>query len=367
MKGFRYFMPANTYFGKRCIAENKEALRPFGEKALIVTGRNSAKKNGSQADITAALEQLGKTWVLFDEIEENPSLETVCKGAALGKAEGVSFVIGIGGGSPMDSAKAIACLIANPEKDSSVLFGPPAAHLPVVEIPTTAGTGSEVTQYAVVTLHDKGTKSAISQLIFADVSFLDPGYMATLSPTVTNNTAIDALSHLLESYMAVRSSYLSEKMVEMGLSIFRECMPALLKKEYTDEDREKLMLASAIAGACIAQTSTSLPHGFGYFLTYDKGIPHGRANGLLMAAYLNSFQGKEAQKVEKMLQCMGLSSVQQLNEFLQAVLDTPESFSAEDVKNFTQKAMQYPERFASYPYVLTEDAVYQMYAKSLLR
>ena len=154
MNTFRYFMPVDTYFGRDCIAEHKEVLKKLGKKAMIVTGRTSAKKNGSQKDVTDALEALDMQWVLFDEIGENPDVETVVRAAELAKKEAVDFVIGIGGGSPMDASKAIAVLTANPEADAEILFTDPSAKaLPVVEIPTTAGTGLSLIHISEPTRH----------------------------------------------------------------------------------------------------------------------------------------------------------------------------------------------------------------------
>lgn len=114
MKAFEFYMPAHMYCGKDCILENKEAFRSLGQKALIVTGRKSAKENGAQADIVTALESVGRQWILFDEIEENPSVETVVRAGEIGKAENVDFVIGIGGGSPMDAAPTPYSLTLSP-------------------------------------------------------------------------------------------------------------------------------------------------------------------------------------------------------------------------------------------------------------
>ena len=94
---FRYFMPADTYFGRGCIEAHKDAMARLGKKAMVVTGRSSAKKNGAQKDVTDALDNLGIQWVLFDEIGENPDLETVERAAEIAVKEGVEFFIGIGG------------------------------------------------------------------------------------------------------------------------------------------------------------------------------------------------------------------------------------------------------------------------------
>ncbi|NMA70105.1 MAG: iron-containing alcohol dehydrogenase, partial [Desulfitobacterium sp.] len=111
---FKYFMPTEIYFGENAVLKNKEVLRKLGRKAFISTGRSSAKKNGSYNDVTKALAEVGIEYLLFDEVEENPSLETIAKASDLGKENNVDFVIGIGGGSPMDVAKAIAVFIKNP-------------------------------------------------------------------------------------------------------------------------------------------------------------------------------------------------------------------------------------------------------------
>ena len=364
METFQFFMPAHIYFGEDCILKNKDALKAIGNKALIVTGKSSAKKNGSQKDITAALDAIGKEWVVFDEIEENPSVETVAKGAQYGISENVDFVIGIGGGSPMDSAKAIACMIANPETGTEILFGAPAAHLPVVEIPTTAGTGSETTQFSIVTLHEKRTKAAISQAIFAEVSFLDSKYMDTLSASTTNNTAIDALTHLIEAYLAKKANFFSDRLVEMGIAVFKDCLLALKERSYNSEVRNKLMLASTIAGMAIAQAGTSIPHAMGYYLTYEKNIPHGRANGIVTQAYLELFPDQK--KINVLLEGLGFSSILDFGSYLTEVLDEKEGFTMEDVTYYSAEVWKNQAKLQSYPYDLTKEDIEQVYSKSLL-
>lgn len=367
MKNFGYYMPVRTFFGKDCVKAHQDVLAQFGKKALIVTGRHSAKANGAQADITSALEAAGCSWVLFDHVGENPDLETVVAAGKLAQEEQVDFVIGIGGGSPMDAAKAISVLAANPGAPSDILFkAPKAKTLPVVEIPTTAGTGSEVTQYAIITLHEKRTKNGIVQPLFASVSFLDPKYMNGLSEKVTNNTAVDAMSHLVESYLNTAASQLSKEMAKIGLGYWKECIPALKARTYTAETREKLMMASSIGGMVIAQTSTSIPHGLGYFLTYEKGIPHGRANGMLMQAYLELFD-KEDENVKAVLDCLGLSSTGEMGQLMKEVLDCPETFTAEDLTYFTKRALETPQKLLTFPcYELKEKDVLSVYEKSLL-
>lgn len=366
MEGFHYFMPADTYFGRDCIAAHKDAMAKLGKKAMVVTGRTSAKKNGAQADITAALDTLNIKWILFDEITENPDVETVKRAADIAGKEGVEFFIGIGGGSPMDASKAISVLTANPEMGENALFDASCKAFPVVAVPTTAGTGSEVTQFSIVTLHEKRTKTSIAPKVFASVSYLDPKYMDTLSPKVTNNTAVDALTHLIESYLSASANTMSRMIVEMGLSVFKDCIPALKAREYSADIRDKLMLASALGGAAIAQTGTSLPHGMGYFLTYEKHLAHGMANGVLTQAYLEQFpEGNEY--VAKVLTCIGMQDTAELGAFLEEVLDHDAVYTEDDIAYFTERAMETPQKLATYPYPLTKEDVYNIYQKSLLK
>lgn len=365
MNSFTYFMPTKVFFGKDCIVKNKEVFSDFGLKALILTGKNSAKKNGSLAHITSALSDRKIEYVIFDEVEENPSVETVLKVAEIGKKEKIHFVIGIGGGSPMDCAKAVACLVKNPQRGREILTADEqVSYIPVIEVPTTAGTGSETTPYSIVTDHEKRTKYSISQKIFAQVCFLDASYMNTLSAKVTNNTAIDALSHLIEGYMAKKANFFSDKLAEIGMDIFKKCIPALKKREYSLEIREQLMLASTIAGIVIAQAGTSLPHAMGYYLTYEKNIPHGRANGLLTKAYLELFPEKT--KVNCILEHLGLQSLEQLAEFLKEVLDTEETFTEEDIYYYTKQVSKNKVKLSSYPYDLTEQDISFIYKNSVL-
>src|SRR5690606_4102226 len=157
--------------------KNKEGFSAIGRKALIVTGRRSAKINGSYDDVRQALSETGVGYVLFDEVEENPSLETIERGRETGKKNQVDFVIGIGGGSPMDAAKAIALFIKNPEINKENIFSAGKLDsIPVVAVPTTSGTGSEVTQYSIVTVHKEKTKKNLGQSIFPKVAFIDSKY-----------------------------------------------------------------------------------------------------------------------------------------------------------------------------------------------
>lgn len=190
--------------------------------------------------------------------------------------------------------------------------------------------------------------------------------MDTLPAKTTNNTAVDALTHLIESYLSVKANYVSRKMVEMGLSIFKDCIPDLKARNYPAETRDKLMLMSALGGAAIAQTMTSLPHGMGYFLTYEKGLPHGMANGVLTQAYVEQFPAGD-EHVAKLLECLGFADTRELGVFLDDVLDHETTYTEDDLNYYTDRFMEQTGKLATFPYPLTRDDIYHMYQKSLMK
>ncbi|WP_130838014.1 iron-containing alcohol dehydrogenase family protein [Lachnoclostridium sp. Marseille-P6806] len=294
----QFYMPVQVYDEADCVRRHAEVFAGAGRRALVVTGRHSARANGSYDDVCAALKACGTEHVLFDAIEENPSVETVMRARDFGLAEGADCVIGIGGGSPLDAAKAIALMLAYPEEPADFLFHGELKNgrhrLPLVLIPTTCGTGSEVTAASVLTLHDQQTKAAIPHRIFCDTALVDGKYLAVAPETVIRNTAVDALGHLWESCLNADVSDAARMCADAGLKVWSRSRELLLraaksgdgKRLYTAEDYTNLMRASMFAGMAIAQSGTSLPHALSYPITYSEHMAHGAAIGYFQAGYL---------------------------------------------------------------------------------
>ncbi len=361
MKDFNYLMPTKIFFGKDCIEKNADVFANFGKKAIILTGKNSAKKNGSQNDVVLALEKNNIQYCVFDDIEENPSVYTVAKAAEMAISQKADFVIGIGGGSPMDSAKAVAFLAANNKGIDFLFEKGDAKHLPVIEIPTTAGTGSEVTQYAVLTVPEKKTKAGIAKRTFADIAFIDVKYFEKLPIKVTRNTAVDALTHLIEAYLCTESSFMSDILAEKGMDLFKECKNALLSGDINTEIREKLVLASTLAGMAIAQSQTSLPHSMGYYLTYFKNLPHGAANAQFMKAYMDFVT--ERDKVDKILCILDFKATTDLDLFFRKLVDRA-NYTDEEMNYYTDEIMKIPTKLATVSRDITREDIYTLFKLS---
>ncbi len=352
----RFFMPTDVYEGKDCVKLYQKQWTCFGKKAFLITGKHSSKKNGSLEDVLSVCKDNQIETVLFDQVEENPSIETVMKARKIGLEEKVDFVIGLGGGSSMDAAKAIALMLAHPNEEASYLYEKKDSKtLPIVCIPTTCGTGSEVTGVSVLTIHDQKTKGSISHKIFANVALIDGKYLSYAPQTVICNTAVDALAHSWESYINQNASDYSRMCVKAALESWSRNIDFFLeKKEAKEEDYQRMMRASAFAGMAIAQTGTSLPHGFSYPITYHNHIAHGAACGYFLAGYL-----KKSTDCDYLLNLAGFSSMQDWKKFYQTVCPIA-PLSIQDLEKAEDVVFHNPAKLKNAPFTVTKSILHEI-------
>ena len=338
---FEYSMPTRVVSGAGCLIEKGSLLRGLGTKALIVTGAHSARASGALDDAVRALDANGQAYALFDGVMNNPGVDCVCRGAELLGREGCDFVLAIGGGSPMDAGKAMALLAAadTPVSGAEMFAASWSRALPVAAVPTTAGTGSEVTPYAVLTNEAAETKTNVSTpLIFPRLAFLDAAYTRDLSGDVTVNTAVDALSHAVEGMLTVRSSQLTDSLAGRSIAMIASCLPALREEDPGMPARETLLYASTLAGMVIANTGTTAVHGLGYSLTYYKGVAHGRANGLLLPGFLAFVAEREPERVRAILACMGMAAVGEFARLMRELLGECPPLEEDEIRRYAEKA-----------------------------
>lgn len=321
------YQPTKIVFGAGVLEKQPELLGSLGKKALVVTGRGgSARRNGALADVSRVLQQCNIAWELFDQVEVNPGLPTVRNGARMAAKSQVDFVIGIGGGSPLDAAKAIAVLAVNDVDESNLFAGQFQKALPIAAIPTTAGTGSEVTPYSILT--DPGIESKrnlSSPLIFPALAILDPRYTYQLPADITRDTAVDAYSHALEGYFSLRATPFSDVHARAAMQGLGPHLRRLASgKGLADQERAELLYWSAMAGMVISQTGSSVPHALGYALTYFKQLPHGRANGLLLPAFLRfNLDRSDNPRTREALKVSGFEDWQHFAHVLETLTGVP--------------------------------------------
>ena len=283
-----FYVPTRVFFAEKALGRASGEIIRLGKRPLLVTSRNAAKLSGALDDITSLLEKNDIRWSVFDQVSENPDLDTVMSGITAFAVNECDYIIAIGGGSPIDAAKAISLVAANKiSKDNIYDTSQYKKAFPVVAIPTTSGTGTEVTPYSVLTNPQTGKKAGFgSPLAFPYLSVLEPRYTLSLSKEVTLNTGIDALSHLLEGIYSNKRNKVMFPIIYNGVKTIYENLPRLMKNPDNREARSETMRASLYGGLVIAQASTTLQHSIGYPLTTVYGVPHGLANGIVMRSII---------------------------------------------------------------------------------
>lgn len=363
---FKFQLGTKAYFGIGCIKNNKKEIAATGTRCLIVTGRSSGKASGALDDVINVLNELSISYSVYDRVENNPSPENVEDGGRAAREFNADFIIGIGGGSPLDASKAVAVLAVNDiaplELYKNSFPNPP---LPIIAIPTTSGTGSEVTPYSILTRADLETKMSFgNEQTFPKIAFLDARYTESMSHDTTVDTAVDALSHAVEGYLTKRSTPLSDAIAIEAISIFGQCIDNLLNNNFDMSMREKLLYSSMLAGIVISQTGTSIVHGMGYALTYFRDVPHGRANGLLMAEYLKFNYDNLPEKIDNILRALNVKSIEEFGSIMDKLIRNDVTFSEDELEKFSRNT----ENHKSIGYNLKPvkyDDILQIYRNSL--
>ncbi len=360
-----FYMPVKVIYGPHCVAENAALFAGFGKKALIVTSPSSAK-NGALQEVTEALSSQGIAWGVFDRCENNPSLEmTDCLGE-FARQDKYDFVIGIGGGSAMDSAKAASVLAVN-DYPAAKLFENrfPHAPLPLIEVPTTAGTGSEVTYNAVITIDGgRNKKSFGTPVTHAKLAFLDARYTETLPMRLTRYTALDALAHAIEGFLSCKATPAGSMVAKEVFRIFAKNHGALCGDSLTPAVRQELLLNAMYAGIVIAQERTIAVHSLSYPLTAMRGVQHGLAVSLPMASFLEICYSGAKEKIDELLGILGLTELGQFRGYIGRLMDDKNTYTRAEVEEFVSIAGQ-GAIGRNNPVTLTLDDVRNIYLTSL--
>ncbi|MEA4925416.1 MAG: iron-containing alcohol dehydrogenase [Syntrophomonadaceae bacterium] len=307
MLDLEHFMPTHLHFGRGKTNKIGELCIPIGRKALIVTGKNSTKATGLLERTINILQKSGIESVVFDRVPENPLTTTVEEGVALFQIEKCDFVIGLGGGSPIDTAKGIAFMAVNPGNISDYIFGRPGnGAAPVIAIPTTAGTGSEADSLAVFTNPETCDKKSLkSPYIYPRYAIIDPELMTTLPPHLIAATGFDALCHAIEAFIAQGSTPLSDLLALQAIKTISLHLPRVFQNPNDLEAWDEVAFGSTLGGMVIDRAGVVLVHGLEHPLSGLYNIRHGEGLAALMPACL-AFSLPEAQhKLSLVTQAMG--------------------------------------------------------------
>ncbi len=307
---FNIYMPVRIISGENCVIKNSGEFKKLGAKCLVVTSRTSAKKSSALDDVITALNNENIAYSIFDEITENPLVSTVIKAGKKARKFGAQFIIGIGGGSPLDASKAVAICAENPNYDIKGLYARPipSKALPVILVGTTSGTGSEVTGVSVLTNDEDGMKKSISGAdCYSAVSFLDPKYTYSMNYDITVSTALDAFAHAVEGWFSPLCSDLPTQYAKMALPLIYNGLKYLDEtKSLPDEKlRADLYYGSIYAGLELNVCGAAFPHTVGYVLTESFGIPHGKACTAFMPYLLKKAKEYKNERFYELLEILG--------------------------------------------------------------
>ena len=280
-----FYMPVRMFSGEETVKAHAEIFRTYGARCAVICGKHAARESGAFDDVDTVFREQGIECFLWDGVTENPPV-SACREAGLFAFEnGADYLLGIGGGSALDAAKAAAVFAANPELTEDGFYQKAWKNdpLPILLIGTTSGTGSEVTKVSVLT-DSKGKKHSIhDDRLYAAAAFGDARYTHSLSRRLTLTTGVDILAHALESYLSRKADEITRAFSVRALRLaYKPIAAAAEGKELKDEERRALYEASILAGLAINTTGTCFPHNVGYFLTETRGVPHGFASAAFL-------------------------------------------------------------------------------------
>ena len=374
---FKYFLPVNIEFGSGKVAKAGELTKPYGKKALIVTGHSSAKKSGLYDKVKDSLKAEGIDSVLFDKVAQNPLTTTAAEGAAFAKDNGCDVVVAIGGGSIMDCAKAIAFLAVNDGDVSDYIFGKKASDtaLPIILIPTTCGTGSEGNGIAVLTNPDNGDKKSLRcNAIVAKVSIVDPECMMTMPKYVLASVGFDALCHNMEAYTSKIAQPFTDALSLYAVDLIAHNLVDVYKGTGSKESWEKITLASTIGGMVINTAGVTLAHGMEHPASGLKDIVHGKGLAALTPTIIEaSYQGAP-EKFAKLAKLFGGEKAEDLAGKVRELLEDIEltctlsdlGIEEKDIPWMAENCMKVSAHsIANNPVVFSQEEIAEIYTKAL--
>ncbi|MGB9907480.1 MAG: iron-containing alcohol dehydrogenase [Candidatus Saccharicenans sp.] len=313
MLPFNYLQPTEIIFGAGRLKEAGEISARFGRRCLLVTVPSFPEFEPALRRLKSVLRKNKLEVEHFDGVIPNPTIGVVSSGARLARQFRAELVIGFGGGSSIDTAKAIAVEATHKGSCWDYLYfrqtQPTDRTLPIVAIPTTSGTGSHVTQVAVVTNPQERNKSALyNSRLFPRVAIVDPELMLTLPPYMTALTGFDAFCHAFESYVTPKCSPYIEILALECLRLVVQYLPTAVKKTGHLELREKLAWADTLAGLSIANSAVTLPHGIAMALSgLYPSVAHGQALASVYPAIMRYTYKSAVEKFARVARIMNPS------------------------------------------------------------
>ena len=377
------FSPNKIIFGcgtAHSVADEVRFLR--GSKVLLVTDPGVVAA-GLTEPVEAALQAAGVDYVMYDKVEPEPPSRIIDDGASLFTSENCDLVLGVGGGSSLDVAKGISILAVNQGKilDYIGVDNVDRKGAPMILVPTTAGTGSEVTRVLVMTDEAQNTKNVVfTPFSLPDVAVIDPDLTLSMPPVVTADTGMDALVHAIEGYVSVNATLFSDLWAEEAIRLIGTHLPTAHAKGGNTNARYNMSLAATLAGLAFTSAGLGAVHALAYPLGTEYHMTHGRTNAMMLPHVMQYNLPGSPAKYTRIAELLGkdpegLSPLESATLSVEAVLDLLDAINVscelgdydiaeEDLELLVEGAMKQARLFVPNPRDLEEEDVRSIYKHS---
>lgn len=334
MKNFSYYMPTRIFFGAGSVKKLSRAPLPAG-RGLLITGGSSTTKLGYVDKVCAALAEAGHEMTVYRDVQPNPTIENVRECAAIAREQACTFVVGLGGGSSIDTAKAAAVMTTNDGDWWDYVYGGSGKGqkiknqpLPIVAITTTAGTGTEADPWTVVTNGEEKIGGG-NDKTFPTLSIVDPDFMMTVPPHLTAYQGFDALFHACEGYLATIASPVSEMYSLKAIELIGKSLPRAVQDGSDAEARADVALANTLAGFVESLSSCTSEHAIEHAMSgFHPKLPHGAGLIMISLEYYKLFADVCADKFAHMAHALGRAD----GDFVAALAELQKQCGVDNLK-----------------------------------
>lgn len=341
---YNFFNPTRVLFGAGELNNLHKQAMPGKKAMVVISNGKSTRENGTLDRTLEQLRMAGVETALFDKVEANPLKSTVEAGAKFAKDNGCDFVVALGGGSVMDAAKIMAMYALQPGELWDYVAGStgkmqPLVNptLPVIAITTTAGTGSEVDQWGVVTNPETNEKIGCGGMdsLFPVLAVVDPELMLTVPPKFTAYQGFDALFHSVEGYISIVSSLMSDMVQLAAIENIGKYLPRAVKNGDDLEARENVAFANTMSGYSMVVGSCTSEHSMEHAMSaYHQHLPHGAGLIMISKEYYTHFINKHCcdERFVRMAQALGKTDAKEPMDFITALVDLQKACGVADLK-----------------------------------
>ncbi|WP_176235191.1 iron-containing alcohol dehydrogenase family protein [Candidatus Hakubella thermalkaliphila] len=347
-----YFLPPKIIMGNHSLDRVGDEARKYGSRVMLVCGQRAMRESGTLQKCQSLLESKDLEVILFDQVKGEPDLDLVREGLTLAREEKVEVVIGLGGGSAIDVAKAVAGLFylegeVEEYHDGRKIEGPGIAFM---AIPTTAGTGAEVTNNSVLTNQKTSLKQSIrSPLWYARCVIVDPTLTLSIPPAVTAATGADALVQAIEAYSSSRAQPITDALAARAIQLLGANLARVYKNGQNLKARKDMLVGSVLAGMALSNAGLGAIHALAHPIGVQLDLPHGLVCGILLPSVMEHNLECAQEKYAQIAGLLGVDIVgsspweaaQLAIQKVKAVLKEVEI--PEDFRGFDRRALNYPE------------------------